>query len=181
MKRFYFTRVLFVCCIVFTTSCTPAISNKVSPEEYELYSAWTAQHFAAKTPDQLFFFSRTFVFDPLEQYGCGDTLHGDNGVPWSQIKRLHALGEAEYPLDFYSKGRLDIPWPYKEVDSLPLDGRGTYRIVGFSRVAFNRDHTEGLFAISDSCGGLCGGGGARLARRENGKWTFRTTVCNWIY
>jgi len=69
----------------------------------------------------------------------------------------------------------------KEVESLPLDAAGTYRIVGFSRVAFNRVHTEALFAISDSCGGLCGGGGARLARRENGKWTFRTTVCNWIY
>jgi len=181
MKYFNFTPVLFICCIVFTTGCTPAIANKVTPEEYELYSEWTAQHFATKTPDHLLFSNRTFVFDPLERYGCGDRLHGDNGVPWSQIKQLHALGEAEYPLDFYTKGRLDIPWPYKEVESLPLDALGTYRIVGFSRVAFNRIHTEALFAISDSCGGLCGGGGARLARRENGKWTFRTTVCNWIY
>jgi hypothetical protein len=29
-----------------------------------------------------------------------------------------------------------------------------------SRAAFNRDKSQGLFAVSNSCGGLCGGGAA---------------------
>jgi hypothetical protein len=161
--------------------CAPSVPGKVTPDEYELLSAWTRQHFGQKPPERFFVSSRTFVFDPLQSYGCGDRLHAHDGVPWSLIKRLHALGEAEYPLDFYTAGRLQIPWPYREVDDLPADKPGTYHLIGFSRVAFNHDHSMALFAVSDSCGGLCGGGGARMARRENGKWTFRTTSCSWVY
>jgi hypothetical protein len=54
-------------------------------------------------------------------------------------------------------------------------------LIGFSRVAFNPDHTQALFGISDSCGGECGKGGARFARRENGKWTFHALNCIWMY
>jgi hypothetical protein len=163
------------------TSCQPAIPNKVTPDEYSLYSEWTAKHFATKSPERLFFSSRTFIFDPLERYGCGDRLHASNGIPWSLIKQLHALGQAEYPLDFYNGNNLQIPWASKEVDGFPPDSPGTYRFVGFSRVAFNRDHTEALFAISDSCGGECGSGGALRAHRENGKWSFRPLDCSWVY
>ena len=166
---------------VFLAGCSPSIPNKVTPDEYALYSDWATQHFAAKPPEHLFFSSRTFVFDPLAPGGCGDRLHADNAVPWSLIKQLHAAGEAEYPLDFYPPSRLRIPWSYKEVDTLPSESPGTYHLIGFSRVAFNRDHTQALFGISDSCGGLCGDGGARFARRESGMWTFHTVNCTWVY
>jgi hypothetical protein len=174
-------RVFLIAFVLFLAAGPPIIPNKVTPDEYQLYSEWTAQHFAAKAPDQLFFSKRTFVFDPLEKFGCGDRLHADNAVSSSLINQLHALGEAEYALDFYPPSGLRVPWPHKEVDGLPNDQPNTYRLIGFSRVAFNLDHSEALFAISDSCGGECGGGGARLARRENGKWTFRTTSCVWEY
>jgi hypothetical protein len=175
-------RTFLIVCVFALAGCSPSVPNKVTPDEYQLYSEWTLQHFAVKTPDHVFFSSRTFTFDPLDRFGCGDRLHADNAVAWSLIKQLHALGEAEYPLDFYQPGRnLHISWPYKEVDGLPAEEPGTYRLIGFSRVAFNRDHTEALFAISDSCGGECGSGGARTARRENGKWIFRNTTCYWVY
>jgi hypothetical protein len=174
-------RPFLVFCVVSLVGCGPTIPNKVTPEEYSLYSDWTAQHFAAKPPAHLFFSSRTFMFDPLEPYGCGDRLHANNGVSWSLIKQLHALGQAEYPVDFYNGRNLRIPWASKEADGLPVETPGTYSLVGFSRVAFNRDHSQALFAISDSCGGGCGSGAARLARRENGKWAFSTLDCSWIY
>jgi hypothetical protein len=168
-------------CLAALASCQPAIPNRVTAEEYSLYSALAVQHFAGKPPERLFFSSRTLIFDPLERYGCGDRLHASNGVSWSLIKPFHALGQAQYPLDFYDGSNLRIPWPSKEVDGFPPDAPGTYRFIGFSRVAFNRDHSEALFAISDSCGGDCGSGGARRARRENGKWTFQTLDCVWTY
>jgi hypothetical protein len=94
------------------------------PDEYTLYSDWATQYLAAKPPEHLFFSSRTFVFDPLSTGGCGDRLHAEDAVPWPLIKQLHAVIEAEYPLDFYSPGRLKIPWPYLEVDGLPSERRG---------------------------------------------------------
>lgn len=166
---------------VFLSGCSQSIPNKVMPDEYILYSDWATHRFAAKPPDHLFFSSRTFVFDPLSTGGCGDRLHADNAVPWALIKQLHAVGEAEYPLDFYSPNRLRIPWAYREVEGLPSEQPGTYHLIGFSRVAFNRDHSQALFGISDSCGGQCGGGGALFGRRENGKWSFRALNCIWVY
>ena len=46
-------------------------------------------------------------------------------------------------------------------------------------MAFNATHTQALFAVSNSCGGLCGGGGAVLRRRENGAWVFKPAGCIW--
>ena len=64
-------------------------------------------------------------------------------------------------------------------DGYPTDEPGTYRLIVFSRVAFNATHTQALFAVSNSCGGLCGGGGAVLRRRENGAWVFKPAGCIW--
>jgi hypothetical protein len=86
-------RAFLIACVFALAGCSPNVPNKVTPDEYQLYSEWTIQHFAVKTPDHVFFSSRTFTFDPLERFGCGDRLHKDNGVSWSLIKQLHALGE----------------------------------------------------------------------------------------
>ena len=75
-----------------------------------------------------------------------------------------------------------IPWKCEEWDRLsayPSDG---FRLIQFSRVAFNPDKSQGLFAVSNSWGGLCGGGGALIAIREKSEWVFRSDLgCVWVY
>jgi hypothetical protein len=171
------------CIVIFIPGYAPSIPDKVTSEEYELYSQWATNRFQKEPPRHLYFAARTFVFNPMERNGCDKALSRD-GVSWSMIRAMHALGEAQYPLSFYDKTKLRIPWEYKGVDSIydvPQENYKDYRYVDFSRVSFNNAHTEALFAVSDSCGGLCGGGGALLARRENGSWTFRGVGCSWMY
>jgi hypothetical protein len=160
----------------------PHIPNKVTMEEYAIYSAWTNLHLSKKAPDQLYFRNRTFQFDTTGVNGCGNAMHEKSSVAWPLIKRLSELGEAEYGLDLYSPGKLQIPWKYKVVDSAPDLPPGTFRLISFSRVAFNRDHSQALFAIGDACAaGECGGGGAIFAHKKDGKWTFQSTACGWVY
>jgi hypothetical protein len=124
------------------------------------------------------------VFDPLETSGCGSAIHDKAGVPWALMKQLHALGEAEYWLpDTYSPTRLRIPWNYKMVDDWRLvsEESATYRLVAFSRVAFDTSHSKAFFAVSNACGGLCGHGGAVYAHKQNGTWIFEDVDCNWQY
>jgi len=170
-------RTLFVLAsIAVLSSCARQIPNKVTADEYALYSEWTTTHFGKNPPDHLYFSSRTGVFDPLEA-PCKTTLEKD-GVNWSLIKQLHALGEAEYPVNFYSATNLQIPWSYKEVDIAPDLPPGTFHLITFSRVAFNRDHTEALFGFFDACAfGECGHGGYIQSRKQDGKWSFRAVGC----
>jgi hypothetical protein len=164
--------------VYFLPGYGPAIPNKITPEEYDLYSQWTTQHFPEKAPEHIYFAPRTKIFDPLTD-SCKDALHRE-GVSWSLMKALNALGNAQYPLEF-DKNNTKIPWEFTEAYSFPDIGRGKeLHYIGFSRVAFNGSHTEALFEVGDSCGGLCGHGGARHARKENGKWTFRVVGCQWI-
>lgn len=160
--------------------CTPQIPNKITPEEYELYNAWVLQHFESAAPVHLYFDTRTFPLDPFSNGGCGDTLHKE-GVSWSMIKQLHVLGEAQYPLDFYSRGQnIKIPWDYSEIETLGKVTSDSH-IIGFSRAAFSRSKNEALFGISDACGGLCGYGGYRYGEKVSGKWKFRKIGCQWVY
>ena len=105
-------------------------------------------------------------------------------MPRALIRQLHALGEAEYWLpDTYSPTKLRIPWSYKLVDDwrlIPQESEA-YRLVGFSRVAFDTTYSKAFFAVSDACGGLCGGGGAVYAHKRNGAWVFENGGCNWMY
>lgn len=119
---------------------------------------------------------RTFVFDPLSRFGCGHLMH-KAGIPWSLIKQLHALGEAQYPLDVYSH---NLPIPSDEFLQPKRAPSPRYRFIAFSRVAFNRAHDEAVFAFRDTCGSECGGGTVH-ARRVNGAWSFRNEGCVWSY
>jgi len=159
--------------------CAPEIPNKVGADEYALYSDWTVAKFAKKPPEHLYFSSRTGAFDPLDalQGSCQAALEKD-GVSWSLMKQLHALGAAQYPLDFGSAANLQIPWSYKEVDSPPDLPPGRFHLITFSRVAFNRDHTEALFAFFDACAfDLCGRGGYVQGIKQIGKWNFHPGSC----
>src|SRR5437588_483136 len=74
--------------------CTPKIPDKVTAKEIDIYREWLKQHFADKTPEQLYLDDQTFAFDP-QQRGCGRAIHDQNRVPWSLMKALHGLGNAE--------------------------------------------------------------------------------------
>ncbi|HWC20195.1 MAG TPA: hypothetical protein VG498_24485, partial [Terriglobales bacterium] len=163
--------------------CTPKIPNKVTQDEYQLYREWLKHHFASKAPEQLFLDDQTFVFDPMERRGCGDVIHRDDQVPWSLMRALHALRNADYELDV-SPSTMQIPWPYQVLNPrrLPNVDRGLH-IIGFSRVAFSRDGSQGLFAFSDACAMReCGGGGAVLANKLGNSWEFsQLKSCSWMY
>jgi hypothetical protein len=158
------------------------IPNSITDEEYSVYSAWLKHHFKEQ-PTRLLLEGRTFIFDPLRPYGCGKTL-AQAHVSSRLLRALHDLGEAEYPMqtDKFRLPPYRIPWKYEEwyrLSAYPSDG---FRLIQFSRVAFNPDKSQGLFAASDSCGGLCGGGGALIAIREKSEWVFRSDLgCVWVY
>jgi len=160
--------------------CTPRIPDRVTAEEMALYSEWLKSRFADKTPEHLYIDDQTFIYDPTNHRQC-DSLHKDQGVSSSLCKRLHELGNAEYGLEF-SSGSFNLPWPYQVLNPrrMPVGTPTTLHIIGFSRIAFNRGHSEALFAISDSCGGECGGGGPVHARKVDGAWKF-TYIAGWIY
>ena len=77
---------LAVCFTLFVGCGAPQIPNAVSDREYQVYSAWIKHHFENKTPKALFLYSRTFVFDPLAPYGCGDTLHRQDAISMDMIR-----------------------------------------------------------------------------------------------
>jgi hypothetical protein len=172
--------------VLLTPACrdraTP-IPNSVSGEEYSLYSAWVKHHFKEQPP-RLLLASRTFIFDPLRPRLCNAKLLESRGhVSSSLLRALHDLGEAEYPVDTrkFKLPAFRIPWKYDELGPYTTPSP-PFRLIEFSRVAFNRDRSEAFFAVSNSCGGLCGGGGAVLGIHKQGEWVFRSDLgCSWLY
>jgi hypothetical protein len=162
--------------------CTPKIPDKVTTKEIDVYREWLKQRFAGKAPDQLYLDDQTFVFDP-QQRGCGKAIHEQNHVPWSLMKALHALGNAEYEVDV-SPATMELPWNYQilKVRRFP-PSTPTLHVIGLSRVAFNSSGTQALFAVSDACGpGECGSGSAVLAVKQGGSWQFTSLKsCSWVY
>jgi hypothetical protein len=162
--------------------CTPKIPDKVTTKEIEVYREWLKQRFAGKAPEQLYLDDQTFAFDP-QQRGCGKAIHEQNHVPWSLMKALHAVGNADYEVDV-SPATMELPWKYQvlKVRQFPPTSRGLH-VIGFSRVAFDRSGTQALFAVSDACGpGDCGSGSAVLAAKHGGSWQFTSLKsCSWVY
>jgi hypothetical protein len=161
------------------------IPNRVMDREYEVYSAWTKEYVKTTHPNPLYIYSRTGGFDPLSPNGCGDRLHIQDGVAWSLIKQLHALGDAQYPLDVYQHGSHPLTdGDYEEINSPPkVSQQPQVHAVTFTRVAFNEAGTEALFAVSATCGlSECGSGGAILARKIDENWNFRRPQnCQWVF
>jgi len=162
-------------------ACTSRIPNRVTTEEMDLYREWLKHQFANQPPEQLYVDDQTFVFDPVRNK-CDAALRRTDGVSKALIKQLHALGNADYPLDVESN-QLKLPWPYRVLDprKVPPATPGKLHIISFSRVAFSGDHSQALFAVGDSCGGECGGGGPMLANKHGNVWQFRRLEsCAWI-
>ena len=188
MKSF---RILFASALIlFVSGCTPQIPNKVTTEEYAVYRSVLAQRFESRPPKQLILPSRTTVEDPLASgmpNACGDKIH-KAGVSWALIKELHEVGSAEYPLSFGyvpDSGSPKIPEKSLTVsEGIGLYSdykvkRGEFNLFQFTRVAFNRTKTEGLFFFEES-NGQNGWGGYRLAKLVDGQWTFEKVGCDWV-
>ena len=173
---------ILVCCLA-GLGCTPSIPDKVTSEEIGLYREWLKHRFADKAPEQLYLDDQTFAFDPLAHLGCGNAMHKEDHVPWSLMKALQALGNADFEVDV-SPNTMQLPWPYHVLNprQFPTEARGLH-VVGFSRVALNHNRTEALFAFSDACAfGQCGGGGAVFASKQGGAWHFnQMKSCSWLY
>lgn len=163
--------------------CTPKIPDKVTTKEIDIYREWLKQRFAGKPPEQLYLDDQSFVFDPLAHLGCGNAMHKADHVPWSLIKALHALGNADFEVDV-SPATMQLPWTYQvlNVRRFPPSSPALH-VIGFSRVAFNGSGSEALFAFSDACAaGQCGGGSAVFAAKHGGSWQFTLLKsCSWVY
>jgi hypothetical protein len=181
----FFRFVLALSLLTCVNGCGPQIPNKVSPEEYAVYRAWVSQYFQKSAPKELLFLASTITQDPLEPNGCGDNIH-KAGVSWQLIKQMHANGSAHYPLDFGyvpDPGLPKLPWKssmlYQGGFSEIFSKRGKYNLISFTRVAFNRSKSEGLFFFEDS-NGQRGVAGFRRARLVNNEWIFEEAGCDWV-
>lgn len=179
-------RIIALPLLIASVGCALQISNKVSPQEYAVYRAWVTQHFEKSPPVQLMFEPFTVTKDPLEFPSCKDELH-KNGVSWSLMKELSALGDAKYPLDSGYLGLGKLPWKFTMFDSRAFPhlnstgGRYKYNAISFTRVAFNRSKTEALFYFEDENGATgMAGAGFRHARLVDGKWNFEKAGCDGI-
>lgn len=65
-------------------------------------------------------------------------------------------------------------------DGFHKDFPNAHGIGGFSRVAFNGDHSLALFYTSYTCGGLCGNGNYVLMKKINGEWKETNSAMAWI-
>ena len=151
--------------------CAARIPEKVSAEEYEVYSAWLRQHFEKESPKVLYLANRTIALSPY----CPDTRRMRDH---SLVFRLAALGEATYALGLLG---IKIPSAFTGADAFPRSETRTFRFIQFSRVAFSYAHTRALFAVSDCCPGPGQGGLVMIAHREKGGWIFEPAGCNWFY
>jgi hypothetical protein len=162
----------------------PKIPNTISDDEYAVYAAWIAHHFKEQ-PARLLIQRPTFTFDPVGTHHCDPrTLESQGHIDRSLLQAFHDLGEAEYPVhtDKFKIQPFKIPWQFEESEGLIANPPYPFRLIAFSRVAFNSDRSQALFAVSNSCGGLCGGGGALLATQKNGAWIFNKNLgCMWVY
>jgi hypothetical protein len=174
-----------VAVVVFIASlagCKLQIPNRVSPDEYSIYSDWMNSYFSKRAPSRLYLATRTFAFPP-ESSGCTNEKIQKAGVPLSLINPLRELGDAEYQLEFdYPEKKIHILWRYTVADDWGLiPQKPEYKWIEFSRVSFNHARDKALFGISDSCGGLCGSGHTVYAHKNNGAWVFENAGCSWVY
>jgi hypothetical protein len=174
---------VIVALVVTLAGCDARVSNKVTPDEYHVYSDWMRLRYSKTTPDNLYLRTHTFAFPTVSDLNFRVAMD-KAGVASSLVKQLQVLGDAEYGVDFDSQQTyLRLPWNFKEVDDfrlIPLD-RGQYDLIGFSRVAFNRAHDHALFAVDVICGGLCGTGEVVSARKASGGWLFENSGWSWVY
>ncbi len=176
------------------TGCGQRIPSVVSPAEFEVYSAWI-KHAYKKQPEGMLYLATETSIQQLDR--CKEKLRRQ-GVD-SLRQQLADLGQAKYV--FQPQQSILSSWPFKEAEEFPPRWLpvGAFRYVQFTRVAFNRERTQALFAVavergyhfSNNDGPKIGGvggqteigggsGGALIARRQKGTWSFSDMQCIWL-
>lgn len=160
------------------------IPSRVTDEEYAIYAAWIDHHFKQQ-PEHLFIQSRTFTFDPAGAGPCNLLpLERQGRIDPALLESLHQLGKALYPVHTvkFRSQPFKIPWEFQESEGRAIQPFRPFKLVAFSRVAFNHDRTQALLAVDILCGEICGGGNPVVATRDNGAWTFNENIgCLWKY
>ena len=130
---------------IFAVSCGWRIPTSVGEKEYDVYSTWVVTHVAGTKSPQDVFIERTTV--PAKDF-IPDSAVAACRKGERLVDPLLTLGDAEYPLD--RKPTFMLPFGYQFVDGHPTGATNPYRIFNFSRIAFNRSGSEGVFAVFSS-------------------------------
>jgi hypothetical protein len=162
-------------------SCARRIPPSVGEEEYDVYSTWVATHVAGTNSPPDVFIERTT--SPAKDF-IPDSVVAACRKGERLVDPLLALGDAEYTLD--RKPTFKLPFEYQFVDGRPTGATNPYRIFNFSRIAFNRSGSEGVFAVfSSGCSVeetdlkhrlVCGGGRGGIVHadrtEQSAEWRF---------
>ena len=177
MKAFVLT-FFFLMALASLFSCRHS-PTEVTDAEYRVLSAYTAAKFVGKER-----VSQIVIFNETAETPQG--MAALNNVPrliHSQVYRAF-LDANLHPSSF--RGSFTLPLPYHIVGSsemhsifgTPGDVWGRYYekypnstgLLRLSRVGFNSDGNQAAFYISNSCGGLCGGGYFVIMEKVNSSW-----------
>jgi hypothetical protein len=189
------TKTIAALSLIAALACSLRIPNRITPEEHGVYADWMNFHFSKDPPVNLHLQSSTVAFHPPSDGPCGQTDLREAGVPGALINQLLALGTAEYRLEVFTPDtKLAVPWSYKVFDARhPAESehqqtgeygdmaKQRYRLLEFSRVAFDRAHNKAFFYVSDTCGTLCGMAVDIYAHKESGGWVFSKVGCEMMY
>ena len=164
------------------TYATVAQADRVSGEEYSVYSALINARFSKSGTDSAIIQSRTgqHLIQAVTEFE----------------KLLWAKNEKSYALE----RRFDIRVKYALLDGQQLEqmfgkgaeerdkGWGNYweehphstGLLTFSRVAFNSETSEAILSVSEMCGGLCGYGYLFRLKKDKGAWTVIEERTLWV-
>ncbi len=158
---------------------------EVSGAEYRVLSAYTAGKFAGdERVRQIVILNETLRGAETPQ-GTMDDLNSVPGLKTVHGQVYRAFLDANlHPGSFHRSFKL--PFPYQIVESsemhsifgTPGDIWGRYYekypnsngLLRLSRVGFNSDGSQAAFYVSNSCGGLCGGGHFVIMEEVDSKW-----------
>ena len=176
-------------------------STEVSQSEYEIFSSFIAHSFGGKDVTERVGFpvSQIIIVDRTEY----DESEVEEDLPWKKMRKLlrkqvpslqlatiESFREANLRQSALQQ-RFDLPLPYQLVAESTLHSilhdvgdwpkyykqyPGAQGILTFSRVGFSQDGAQGLFYVSNGCGGLCATDSFVVAQRRNTKWTVLKEV-----
>lgn len=177
MRTLLIFAILALC--VFQNACTRALPNTISPFEYAVYSAWLTSHVEHEKDraQEILIESHTLpVSKDFDREKCQ--------LPKRLLQPLLNAGDAEYPIHNTPTERITAPFEFRLVDEAPHQPTKSFELISFTRIAFNPDHSEGLFWVwsdhrcilhgADGSNFECGGGVGHFVRtiKSGGHWEF---------
>jgi hypothetical protein len=170
----------------------PSVTLNIQAEEYAIYSSILDTLDAHGQGDRLFIINQTsesydldYLLEAYQRqekpYLLPSTLLDFRR---RQVHRYHLTSEFEtrHIYQLFNKEEYDeafkdgcLSWCdfYKKYEN-------SSGIVRFSRVGFSRDGSQALVYVSYGCGGLCGWGGYRVLRKQDGVWKLEKGMVSWV-